>query len=77
MWKESRDEIRGTSRFFSVGLSHDTLANHYQTNFTLMQVHGYSLSELNEMIPWEREVYTALLLNHLKEQERRMKQQGL
>jgi len=28
----------------------------------------YSLSELNDMIPWEREIYLALLINHLKEQ---------
>jgi hypothetical protein len=42
-----------------------------------MQIHGYSLSELNEMIPWEREVYMSLLVDHLKQKEQRMKQQGL
>jgi hypothetical protein len=41
-----------------------------------MQIHGYSLTELGEMMPWEREVYITLLLNHLKEKEQRMKQQG-
>ena len=29
------------------------------------------------MLPWEREVYTTLLLDYLKEKEQRMKQQGL
>jgi hypothetical protein len=35
----------------------------------MMQHHGYSLTELDNMIPWEREVYTALLEQFLKEQK--------
>lgn len=42
-----------------------------------MEHHNYSLTELDSMIPWEREVYVTLLLNHLKEKEQRMKQQGM
>lgn len=34
-----------------------------------MQHHKYSLSELEEMIPWEREVYVSLLYEYLQEQE--------
>ena len=41
----------------------------------MMQHHGYSLTELNEMIPWEREVYVQLLLQHLQEEEKRIKAQ--
>jgi hypothetical protein len=41
-----------------------------------MEHHQYSLTELNEMIPWEREVYLTLLIRHLKEKEQRMKQRG-
>jgi len=37
----------------------------------MMQHHNYSLHEIEEMIPWEREVYVTLLLNHLKEQEQK------
>ena len=29
----------------------------------------YSLTELDNMMPWEREVYLTLLLDHLKEKE--------
>jgi len=39
-----------------------------------MQHHKYSLSELDSMLPWEREIYIALLLNHIKEEEQREKQ---
>ena len=49
--------------------------NHYKTNFALMQHHKYSLTELNDMIPWERDVYVNLLIGHLREEEERIKKQ--
>jgi len=45
----------------------------YQMNFALMQHHKYSLTELEEMLPWERDIYVTLLKNYLEEQEERMK----
>jgi len=36
-----------------------------------MQHHKYSLSELETMVPWEREIYINLLINHLKEEKRK------
>lgn len=39
----------------------------------MMQHHKYSLSEIEEMIPWERDVYVQLLITHLKEEEQRAK----
>ena len=36
-----------------------------------MQHHKYSLNELENMIPWEREVYVSLLVNYLKEEKER------
>jgi hypothetical protein len=40
-----------------------------------MQEHHYSLTELENMMPWEREVYIAMLLEHLKKKADRIKQQ--
>jgi len=34
-----------------------------------MQHHKYSLSEIDGMIPWEKEVYISMLVEHLKEEE--------
>ena len=34
-----------------------------------MQHHNYSLQELENMIPWEREVYVSMLLDYLNEQK--------
>lgn len=40
--------------------------NLFKTNFLMMQEYGYSLTELEKMVPWEREVYVSMLLEHLK-----------
>jgi len=36
-------------------------------NFSLMEEHKYSLTELDNMIPWEREIYTSLLIKQINE----------
>jgi hypothetical protein len=41
-----------------------------------MQHHKYSLTELDNMLPYERDIYVALLLQHLEEEEERQKKQG-
>ena len=33
-----------------------------------MQHHKYSLTELDNLIPWEKEIYVGLLKNHIKEE---------
>ena len=38
------------------------------TNFQLVQHHKYSLSELDNMIPFERDLYFTLLLQWVEEQ---------
>jgi len=50
------------------------MINYYQTNFQLMQHHKYTLSDLDGMIPWEREIYSTLLMNYLKEEKDRLSQ---
>ena len=40
-----------------------------------MQHHKYSLTELENMIPWEREIYIGLLMQFLKEEEERMEKE--
>ncbi|WJZ48268.1 hypothetical protein [Synechococcus phage DSL-LC02] len=32
-----------------------------------MQYHKYSLTEIENMLPWEREIYLELLKEHLEE----------
>jgi hypothetical protein len=56
---------------------YESLSNHFQTNFALMQHHKYSLSELNDMMPWERNVYVTMLLQFIDEENEKLKQQQL
>lgn len=42
----------------------------------MMQHHGYSLDELNGMMPWERDIYTSMLLEHLKEENEKAKRRN-
>ena len=42
----------------------------------MMQNHKYSLTELENMIPWERAIYVALLANHMVEENARLEQQN-
>ena len=60
------------AKFFLTALSHDNLENHYTTNFNLMQHHKYSLSELENMMPWEREIYVKMLIDHLRDEKERI-----
>jgi len=57
-------------------LSHETLANFYNTNFQLMHHHKYSLTELEEMMPFEREIYINMLMDYLEREEERRRQKN-
>ena len=38
-----------------------------------MQHHKYSLTELESMIPWERQIYVHMLIEYIKEQNEKNK----
>ena len=40
-----------------------------------MQHHNYSLSDLENMLPWEREIYVDMLVEHIKEENKRQKEE--
>jgi hypothetical protein len=57
-------------------MAHEDLASYYKTNFALMQHHKYSLAELENMIPWEREVYVSLLQQYIEEENMKQNSNG-
>ena len=75
MWYGRSHHAGGHGKFFRIALSSDNLTNYYKTNFALMQHHKYSLTELEEMMPFEREIYIILLTQFIKEENERQKQQ--
>jgi len=56
-------------------MAHTDLESYYKINFALMQHHKYSLTELENMIPWEREVYVSLLQQYIEEENLKQQQQ--
>jgi len=42
-----------------------------------MQHHKYSLTELDNLMPWEKEVYVTLLTNYIKEENDRRKREAM
>lgn len=41
-----------------------------------MQHHKYSLTELDSMIPYEREIYVTLLIDYIKKENEKQKQKN-
>jgi|TARA_B110000902_G_C14087024_1_gene505370 hypothetical protein len=39
-----------------------------------MQHHNYSLSDIENMMPWERDIYVQMLIDYIKEQKEKEKQ---
>jgi len=40
----------------------------------MIQLHHWSLTEIENMLPYEREVYLSLLNEHVKEENKRMRE---
>jgi hypothetical protein len=47
-------------------LGYDTLMNHFRTNFTLMQEHKYVLSDIENLMVWEKFIYLDMLRQHIQ-----------
>ena len=56
-------------------MAHEDLASYYKINFALMQHHKYSLTEHENMIPWEREIYLSLLQQYVEEENLKAQQE--
>jgi len=46
----------------------DTLSSFYDLNFEMVHDFGYSITEIENMIPWEREIFAYKIMAKLKEQ---------
>jgi hypothetical protein len=50
-------------------LCHINLAIYYQIIFQLAQHHKYQISEIENLIPYERDLYFEMLIEHIRKQE--------
>jgi len=58
-------------------MSHVSLESYFKLNFALMQHHKYSLTEIENMMPWERDIYVGLLNQHIEEENLKAKQASM
>ena len=45
---------------------HDSLENYMENNFSLLQHHNWSLRDIEDMIPWEKQTYIKMLQNYIE-----------
>ena len=54
-----------------------SLSNYYETNWAMRYHHGYSIEDLEDMIPFELEIYIRHTRNHIKKiEEQQQRQMG-
>ena len=58
-------------------MAHMDLESYFKLNFALMQHHKYSLTEIENMIPWERDIYLGLLNQYIEEENLKAKQASM
>tara|TARA_B100000378_G_scaffold50022_1_gene37267 strand:+ start:251 stop:427 length:177 start_codon:yes stop_codon:yes gene_type:complete len=58
-------------------MSHVSLESYFKLNFALMQHHKYSLTEIENMMPWERDIYVGLLNQHIEEENLKAQQASM
>jgi hypothetical protein len=51
-------------------MSHTSIANYYSVIFSLTQHHKYSIGDLENIFPFERDIYVEMLVNYLQEKQR-------
>ena len=40
----------------------------------MMQYHNYSLSDIEGMIPWERDLYISMIIDHVEKEKEKMEE---
>jgi len=53
------------------------LKAYYENMFTLTHQYKYTLTELENMIPWERNMYIGMVNNWVKEETEKLKQKNV
>lgn len=74
MWLWSRLALGGSQRFFYLTFRGKNLRSYYGNMFTLTHQYKYTLTELENMIPWERDLYIGMVNNWVKEETEKIKQ---
>ena len=58
-------------------MAHIDLESYFKLNFALIQHHKYSLTEIENMMPWERDIYVGLLNQWIEDENLKTKQANM
>lgn len=54
-------------------MNYSSLITYYKTAFALAQHHKWDINSIEDLVPYERDLYVDLLAAHMKEQQEREK----
>ena len=58
-------------------MAHIDLESYFKLNFALIQLHIFSLTDIENMMPWERDIYVGLLNQWVEEENLKAKQANM
>ena len=54
---------------------HASLQSYYETNFALIHHHKWQIEHIENLLPWEKEIYMNLLVQFLQEEDKTRRDQ--
>lgn len=66
MQTSGNSEYPESQRFFFIVICSENITEHYTLNFNLLRHKMFTLTELDNMVGYEREIYTNLLIADIK-----------
>lgn len=54
-------------------MGHEGLDSYFKSNFSLVQHHKWSLSDIDNLMPWEKYIYVDMLQAHIRAEEERIR----
>jgi hypothetical protein len=72
VWIRPQAALGGSQRFFYLTFRDASLKTYYNNMFTLTHQYKYTLTELENMIPWERDMYIGMVNSWVKEETEKL-----
>ena len=73
MWIRTRIQVGGSKRFFYLSFGSDGLSGYYKLNFSLWHYHKVKVTDFDDVIPWEKDLYISMLAQKVEEDNEKMK----
>ena len=55
-------------------MAHTNIESYFKINFAMIQHHKYSLWEIENMMPWERDIYVSMLIAYIEEEKQKIRE---